>query len=76
MNPLAPGSLVVLRLPSALVTAATAVLAALVAKEVGGGRRAQVIAAGCTASSGFALAVGHIVSTTTFDSSAPPCWCG
>ncbi len=67
MNQLAPGSLVVLRLPSALVTAATAVLAALVSKEVGGGRRAQVIAAGCTASSGFALAVGHIVSTTTFD---------
>ena len=67
MNQLAPGSLVVLRLPSALVTAATAVLAALVAREVGGGRRAQVIAAGCTAASGFALAVGHIVSTTTFD---------
>jgi 4-amino-4-deoxy-L-arabinose transferase-like glycosyltransferase len=67
MNQLAPGSLVFLRLPSALVTAATAVLAALVAREVGGGRRAQVIAAGCTAASGFALAVGHIVSTTTFD---------
>ncbi|MGH3427352.1 MAG: glycosyltransferase family 39 protein, partial [Mycobacteriales bacterium] len=67
MTRLAPGSLVVLRLPSALVTAATAVLAALVSREIGGGRRAQVIAAGCTASSGFALAVGHIVSTTTFD---------
>jgi 4-amino-4-deoxy-L-arabinose transferase-like glycosyltransferase len=67
MNQLAPGSLMVLRLPSALVTAATAVLAALVSREVGGGRRAQVIAAGCTAASGFALAVGHIVSTTTFD---------
>jgi Dolichyl-phosphate-mannose-protein mannosyltransferase len=67
MHELAPGSLVVLRLPSALVTAATAVLAALVAKEVGGGRRAQVIAAACTGVSGFALAVGHIVSTTTFD---------
>jgi 4-amino-4-deoxy-L-arabinose transferase-like glycosyltransferase len=49
------------------VTAATAVLAALVSREIGGGPRAQVIAAGCTASSGFALAVGHIVSTTTFD---------
>ena len=67
MHELAPGSLVVLRLPSALVTAATAVLAALVAKEVGGGRRAQVIAAACAGVSGFALAVGHIVSTTTFD---------
>jgi hypothetical protein len=42
-------------------------MAALVSKEVGGGRRAQVIATACTAASGFALAVGHIVSTTTFD---------
>lgn len=67
MTRLAPGSLVVLRLPSALVTAATAVLAAQVSREIGGGRRAQLIAAACTASSGFALAVGHIVSTTTFD---------
>jgi 4-amino-4-deoxy-L-arabinose transferase-like glycosyltransferase len=67
MTRLAPGSLVVLRLPSAVVTAATAVLAALIAREISGGRRAQVIAAACTASSGFALAVGHIVSTTTFD---------
>jgi 4-amino-4-deoxy-L-arabinose transferase-like glycosyltransferase len=67
MTRVAPGSLVALRLPSALVTAATAVLAALVSREIGGGRRAQVIAAACTASSGFALAVGHIVSTTTFD---------
>ena len=56
-----------LRLPSALVSAATTVLAALVARELGGSRRAQVIAAACTASSGFALAVGHFVTTTTFD---------
>jgi 4-amino-4-deoxy-L-arabinose transferase-like glycosyltransferase len=67
MHELAPGSLIVLRLPSALAAAATTVLAALVAREVGGERRAQVIAAACTASSGFALAVGHFVTTTTFD---------
>ncbi len=67
MNELAPGSLFVLRLPSALVAAATTVVAALVAREVGGSRRAQVIAAACTATSGFALAVGHFVTTTTFD---------
>ncbi|MGH2883693.1 MAG: glycosyltransferase family 39 protein, partial [Solirubrobacteraceae bacterium] len=60
-------SLVLVRLPSALVAAATTVLAALVAREVGGSRRAQLIAAACTASSGFALAVGHFVTTTTFD---------
>jgi len=67
MHDLAPGSLLVLRLPSALVSATTTVLAALVAREVGGRERAQLIAAICTATSGFALAVGHIVSTTTPD---------
>jgi hypothetical protein len=67
MYTLDPGSPFLLRLPSALVAVATTVLAALVAREVGGGRRAQVIAAACTASSGFALAVGHFVTTTTFD---------
>jgi 4-amino-4-deoxy-L-arabinose transferase-like glycosyltransferase len=67
MHELAPGSLLVLRLPSALAAAATTILAAFVAREVGGTRRAQVIAAACTASSGFALAVGHFVTTTTFD---------
>ncbi len=67
MHELAPGSLLVLRLPSALIAAATTMLAALIAREVGGARRAQVVAATCTASSGFALAVGHFVTTTTFD---------
>jgi hypothetical protein len=60
-------SLVLLRLPSALLAAATTLLTGEIAREVGGGRRTQVIAAGCTASSGFGLAVGHFVTTTTFD---------
>ena len=67
MQQIAPGSLLLLRLPSELVAAATTVLAALVAREIGGARRAQTIAAACTASSGVALAVGHFVTTTTFD---------
>ena len=67
MNALAPGSLLLLRAPSALVAGATTILSALIAGELGGGARAQVIAAGATASSGFALAVSHLVSTTTFD---------
>ena len=62
-----PGSPFLLRLPSAFVAAATTVLAALIAREVGGGRRAQLIASACTASAGFALAVGHFVTTTTID---------
>ena len=67
MNALAPGSLLVLRAPSALAAAATTLLAALIARELGGQARAQVIAAVCTAVSGFALAVAHLVSTTTPD---------
>jgi hypothetical protein len=67
MNEVAPGSLFVLRLPSALVAIASTVLAALIAREIGGGRRAQTIAAACVAVSGFTLAVGHFVTTTTFD---------
>jgi hypothetical protein len=67
MYDLAPNSLFLLRLPSALAAVTTTVLAALVAREVGGARRAQLIAAGCTAASGVALAVGHFVTTTTFD---------
>ena len=67
MNALAPGSLLLLRTPSALVAAVTTLLAALIAREVGGGTRAQIIAAACTACSGFALAVSHLVSTSTFD---------
>ena len=39
----------------------------MIAREVGGGARAQLLAAACTAVSGFALAVGHFVTTTTFD---------
>jgi 4-amino-4-deoxy-L-arabinose transferase-like glycosyltransferase len=60
-------SLTLLRTPSALVSAATTVVAAMIAREVGGRGRAQVVAAACTAVSAFALAVGHFVTTTTFD---------
>ena len=76
MNHLAPGSLLVLRLPSAVVAATTTLIAGLIAREVGGSSRAQVIAALCTASSGFALATGHFVTTTTFDllSTSALCW--
>jgi dolichyl-phosphate-mannose-protein mannosyltransferase len=67
MHSLGGGSLAALRMPSALASVATTLLAALIAREVGGGSRAQLIAAACTAVSAFALAVGHFVTTTTFD---------
>lgn len=67
MHDIGSGSLLVLRLPSAVAGALTTVLAALTARELGGRRRAQVIAAACTAVSGFALAASHMTSTTTYD---------
>jgi Dolichyl-phosphate-mannose-protein mannosyltransferase len=76
MNQLAPGSLLVLRLPSAVIGAATTVIAGLIAREIGGRARAQIIAASSAAVSGFALAIGHFVTTTTFDllSTTALCW--
>lgn len=71
LDALAPGNLVVLRLPSTLITAATVVVAALVAAELGGRRRAQLLAAGATAISPYLLATGHLLATTTVDAF---CW--
>jgi 4-amino-4-deoxy-L-arabinose transferase-like glycosyltransferase len=67
MNAIAPGSLTVLRLPSALMAGGTVVAAGALAFELGGSRRAQVIAAGCTAVASVVLVAGHLLSTTTFD---------
>jgi 4-amino-4-deoxy-L-arabinose transferase-like glycosyltransferase len=67
MQVVAPGSLIALRLPSALIASSTVVVAALICRELGGTTRAQVIATACTAASAFALATGHFVTTTTAD---------
>ncbi|WP_346622002.1 glycosyltransferase family 39 protein [Blastococcus montanus] len=67
MDALAPGSLVALRLPSALAAGAVVLLTGLLAREFGGGRSAQLLAAGCMAVSAVLLAVGHLLSTATFD---------
>jgi hypothetical protein len=67
MSELAAGSLLVLRLPSALAAGGTVLLTALIARELGGGRRAQLIAAACAAASGIVLVTGHWLSTSTFD---------
>jgi hypothetical protein len=55
-----------LRVPSALALAACAVITGLMARELGGGRAAQVVAAASVPASG-ALFLGHILSTSTFD---------
>jgi Dolichyl-phosphate-mannose-protein mannosyltransferase len=55
-----------LRVPSELALAACAVITGLMARELGGGRAAQVVAAASVPASG-ALFLGHILSTSTFD---------
>jgi hypothetical protein len=67
MSALAPGSLVVLRLPSAVATASLIVFTALNARELGGGRSAQVLAGASIAISSVTLATGHLLSTATID---------
>jgi hypothetical protein len=67
MDTLGPGSLVALRLPSALATGAVVLLTGMIARELGGGTRAQLVAAACSAVSAYVLISGHLLSTTTLD---------
>jgi Dolichyl-phosphate-mannose-protein mannosyltransferase len=67
MDVLLPGSLTGLRLPSVLASALVVLLTGLLAREMGGGRAAQLLAAASMAVSAILLAVGHLLSTTTFD---------
>jgi hypothetical protein len=55
------------RVVSAVAAALVVILVGLIARELGGGRRAQLIAAASTASTGGVLAAGHLLSTETFD---------
>ncbi len=67
MNEIAAGSLTVLRIPSALMTGAIVLITGALTRELGGSRRAELIAAACTAVGVVFLSVGHLLSTTTFD---------
>lgn len=64
---LAHGSLLALRALSAVVVGAVTVLTVLLARDLGGGRRAQLLTAVATATGAGLLAVGHLLSTTTLD---------
>jgi hypothetical protein len=55
-----------IRILPALAIAACVLIAGLMARDLGGRRRAQIIAAATLGSSGF-LAAGHLDSTATFD---------
>jgi hypothetical protein len=56
-----------LRLWPALAAGATVVISGLTARELGGGRRAQLLAAVGTATMPALLAIGHLASTTPYD---------
>lgn len=60
-------SLTAIHLYPALATAATVLLVARLASELGGGRRAVIIAAVLTAIAPIALAFGHVLSTNALD---------
>ena len=67
MSALAPTSLLVLRLPSAVGSGGLVMLAGLTAREFGAERRAQALAAVCVAVAPLTIGAGHLLSTTTFD---------
>ena len=67
VSAVAPGSLLALRLPSALIAAGVVLLAGMMARRLGAGPGGQVLAAAATAMSGVVLAMGHLLSTATFD---------
>lgn len=67
MSEVAAGSLTVLRLPSALAAGLIVLLTGMLARELGGSRRAGLIAAACAGVSSIVLVTGHLLSTSTFD---------
>ena len=67
---IAPGNLAVLRLLPAFTAVATIILGTLIARELGARRSGQIVACGSMAAGGFALGVGHILSTAAFDLTA------
>jgi 4-amino-4-deoxy-L-arabinose transferase-like glycosyltransferase len=67
---LAPHNLVLLRLPSVLAVCCTVVLAALLARVLGGDSRAQVLTAVVTATGAVTVFLGHRLTTQTFSVTA------
>ncbi|NEW37314.1 glycosyltransferase family 39 protein [Nocardia cyriacigeorgica] len=67
MDSVAPGSLVALRFPAIVLTVLAVVLSALIARELGGGRAAQVLTAIAYATSPFLLLQGKMLSTNAID---------
>ncbi|WP_033289361.1 ArnT family glycosyltransferase [Amycolatopsis jejuensis] len=66
-NAIAPGSLVVFRIPAILATAAGVVFTGLLTREMGGDRKAQTRAAAAFAICGQFVGSGHYLATSTVD---------
>ncbi|MEV5836874.1 glycosyltransferase family 39 protein [Nocardia sp. NPDC052112] len=67
LDRLAPGSILVLRLPAVLATAAAVVVAALIAREFGGDRRAQTRTAAAQATALWVTLAGHWLTPYTLE---------
>jgi hypothetical protein len=67
MSEINADSLTILRVPSAIAAGVIVALAGLLTRELGGGRRAELIAAACAAVGTIVLFTGHLLSTSTFD---------
>ncbi|MHB8532608.1 MAG: glycosyl transferase, family 39, partial [Solirubrobacteraceae bacterium] len=61
MDLLAPGSLLVLRAPAILACGVTTLTTGLLARELGGNRRAQALAGACWAAGAVCLVTGHFL---------------
>ncbi len=64
---LAPGSPVVIRIPAILATAAAVLVAALIARELGGDRRAQILTALAQATAPWMTLTGHWLTPYTLE---------
>ncbi|MFE2753046.1 glycosyltransferase family 39 protein [Actinosynnema sp. NPDC059335] len=67
VDALFPGSVVALRAPAALLAAGLVVLTGATARELGGGHRAQLLAAAACAVSATTLLFGHVTHTVIVD---------
>lgn len=56
-----------LRIPAILAAVAAVLVLALIAREAGGGRRAQAVAAWAAASASFPMVFGHVLLTASID---------
>ncbi|MFD0363587.1 glycosyltransferase family 39 protein [Nocardia sp. GCM10030253] len=70
MSAIDPDSILLLRLPSIVAATFIVICAGLMARELGGGRGAQALAAAAVASAALVMGVGHLLTTTTFDMAA------